>query len=417
MKKLILIGLKDLTIIFRDRAALLLMLLAPFLLTIGMGLVTGRFSGGGGSGLSDIPVILVNQDKAQLGNELVDVFNSSDLAGLVKPGASDDPEAARRSIDADQAAAVVVIPAGFTDSIIPKTNAAPAAEPVKIEIYANPTRPTSAGIIQTIVEEFMGRVEIARAGGQVAVEQLLTHGLIGPQDVQKIGAAAGQAQANLEDGVSAIQLKQVNAGSGLETFDVLAYLAPGMALMFLMYTVSYGGRSFLSERTQGTLPRLLITPTSSAQVLGGKVLGVFLTGFAQMYILTTASQLLFGVKWGDPWGVIAITLAAVFAATGWGMLLTSVVRTPAQVGSLGSALMLTFGILGGSFISLSNMPPAVQWLSKITPNAWGLDGFTTLARGGSLADIATPIGALLLMGTTLFILSVLLFNRRGMMQK
>jgi hypothetical protein len=30
---------------FRDRAALTFMLLAPFLLTIGMGFVTGRFSG------------------------------------------------------------------------------------------------------------------------------------------------------------------------------------------------------------------------------------------------------------------------------------------------------------------------------------------------------------------------------------
>ncbi|MCK7526881.1 MAG: ABC transporter permease [Ignavibacteriales bacterium] len=53
---------------------------------------------------------------------------------------------------------------------------------------------------------------------------------------------------------------------------MLAYMAPGMALMFLMYTVSYGGRSILAERAQGTLPRLLVSPTSTAQMLGGKVL-------------------------------------------------------------------------------------------------------------------------------------------------
>ena len=62
MKKLFLIGIKDLKLIFRDRAALIFMLLAPFLLTIGMGFVTGRFSGGS-NGLSDIPVIIVNLDK------------------------------------------------------------------------------------------------------------------------------------------------------------------------------------------------------------------------------------------------------------------------------------------------------------------------------------------------------------------
>src|SRR5688572_27181691 len=104
MPKFILIGLKDLTIIFRDRAALLLMLLAPFVLTLGLGLVTGRFSGGS-SGLSDIPVIIVNHDQAELGNALVDVFNAPELADLMEPSASSDPAAARRLIDQDQAAA------------------------------------------------------------------------------------------------------------------------------------------------------------------------------------------------------------------------------------------------------------------------------------------------------------------------
>ena len=60
--------------------------------------------------------------------------------------------------------------------------------------------------------------------------------------------------------------------------------------MFLMYTVSYGGRSILAERAQGTLPRLMISPTQTAQVLGGKVLGIFFMGVAQVGILILASH-------------------------------------------------------------------------------------------------------------------------------
>jgi ABC-2 type transport system permease protein len=99
------------------------------------------------------------------------------------------------------------------------------------------------------------------------------------------------------------------------------------------------------------------------------------------------------------------------------MLVTALARTPAQIGSIGSALMLIFGILGGSFIQLENMPPLIQTLSKITPNAWGLDGFTTLALGGKLHNLREPITALLIMGTVLFGAAVLLFNRQGIMQK
>jgi ABC-2 type transport system permease protein len=190
-----------------------------------------------------------------------------------------------------------------------------------------------------------------------------------------------------------------------------------MALMFLMFTVTNGGRSLLAERSQGTLPRLLVSPTRSSEVMAGKVVGIFLTGLAQLGILIGGSTLLFGLEWGDALGVLVLVAAAVFGATGWGLLLTALSRTPGQVSSIGSALMLIFGILGGSFINLAAMPPAIQLLSKITPNAWGLMGFTTLGLGGSLADLGEPVMALVIMGAVLFGAAVVLFNRQGTLSK
>lgn len=419
MLKLLLIGLKDLKLMFRDRAGLMFMLLAPFLLTVGMGFVTGRFSGNS-SGLSDIPVVIVNLDKEQLGDALADVFSSEELANLMEPTASSDPEAARRLIDQDQAAAAVIIPAGFTRSIIPVEGTTfdesyVEPEAVKIEVYANPSRPTSAGVVKAIVDEFMSRIEEGRTTGITSVEQLIKSGLLQPQGSE---AEVRKLFENTDDsGSPAIALKTNREGAQAVEFDILAYMAPGMALMFLMYTVSYGGRSILAERSQGTLPRLLVSPTHTSQVLGGKVLGIFFMGVAQVGILILASSFFFGVKWGDAAGLVALILAAVFGATGWGMLITAISRTPAQVANIGSALMLIFGILGGSFISLDQMPAWLQTFSKITPNAWGLDGFTTLALGGTLSNLMEPLTALLSMGTVLFASAVVLFNRRGMMQK
>jgi linearmycin/streptolysin S transport system permease protein len=419
MLKTLLISIKDLKLIFRDRAALIFMLLAPFLLTIGMGFVTGRFSGSS-SGLSDIPVIIVNLDNDQLGNALADLFDSEELADLMEPTTSSDPDAARRLIDEDQAAAAVIITEGFTDSIIPTEGTAfdpnyVAPEPVKIEVYTNPSRPTSAGVIKAILDEFVSRVEEGRTSGMTSIVQLMSSGLLNPQDAT---SEARRLFENVDQSEStAITLKKNQEGADAIEFDILAYMAPGMALLFLMYTVSYGGRSILAERSQGTLPRLLVSPTSTSQVLGGKVLGIFFTGVAQVGILILASSVFFGVKWGDTLGLILLILAAVFGATGWGMLITALARSPGQVASIGSALMLIFGILGGSFIQLQNMPPLVQTLSKITPNAWGLDGFTSLALGGTLPNLVEPITALLIMGVVLFGIAVLLFNRHGIMQK
>jgi len=417
MKKLFLIGFKDLKLVFRDKAALTFMLLAPFLLTLGLGFVTGAYGSSSSSGINQIKVIVVNQDDGQLGESLVELFQSEDLAELVAPTLATDPETARAQIDADEAAAAVIIPAGFTDSIIPQDNQAPSEEVLQIEIYKNPIAPVSAGVIQSIVEEFISRVETGRVGGEVTVTQMLAAGLITPDQINAIAMEMGQRQATAADDQPAITLQAAKSGQEQQAFNPMAYMAPGMALMFLMFTVSNGGRSILSEQARGTLPRLLVSPTNSAQVLIGKIFGIYVTGVMQMLILIVACSLLFGIQWGDPLGMLILVLAAVFGATGWGMLITSLVRTPGQVSSIGMAVMLTFGILGGTFIQTSVMPGWFQWFSKITPNAWGLDGFTILGLGGSLADLGKPLLGLTVMGVALFGLSILLFGRRSFAQK
>lgn len=419
MKKLFLIGIKDLKLMFRDRAALTFMLLAPFLLTIGMGFVTGRFSGGS-TGLSDIPVVIVNLDQGDLGNALEDLFNSEELAELMEPSASSDPEAARQLIESNEASAAIIIPEGFTRSIVPAEDTEFGSdyvqpEPVQIKVYTNPSSPTSAGIVKAVVDEFISRVEEGRTSGMTSFLGLIQSGLV---DLQNIETEARALFQNVEQTEStAITLKTNIEGSGAVEFDLLSYFAPGMALMFLMYTVSYGGRSILAERAGGTLPRLMISPTQTTQVLGGKVLGIFFMGVAQVGILILASTLFFQVRWGDALGVIVLILAAVFGTTGWGMLITAFAHTPAQVANTGTIVMLIFSILGGSFINLENFPPFIQTISKITPNAWGLDGFTTLALGGTLKNLTEPITALLVMGTVLFGVAVVIFNRNGLVQK
>jgi len=412
MKKIWLIGWKDVVLAARDPSALVFMLAAPFLLTLGLGLVTGHFSGAGSSGPSGIPVVVVDQDGGQLGQALVEVFESEELSALLATTVLDSPDTARKQVDDDQAAAAMIVPAGFTSSIIPEQGNVPTDDVVQIELYTNPTRPTSAGIVQTIVDTFLSRVEVGAVGGQVIVMQLIENGIIEASAAPRIGREIGLRQTETDTDPS-ITLNTVTGDGTTVKFDALAYMAPGMAMMFLMYVVSNGGRTFLQERDQGTLPRLLVSPTSIAEVLGGKVLGIYLTGAAQMFILIGASAVLFQLNWGSPLAVIILVLASVAGAVGWGLLITAVAKTPGQVGAIGSAVMLTFGILGGSFFEMAYLPAWFRIFNKITPNAWSIDGFTILARGGGLSDITGSIVALLIMSGVLLAIAAFLFSRRG----
>lgn len=415
MTKLLAIGWKDLKLMFRDRAALILMLAAPFALTLGMGMITGAFSSSG-SGINKLPVVVVNQDGGQLGDALEQLLASEDLAELLAVQVIADVDAARADVQADQVVAAVIIPAGFTDSIIPRAGGSDLADAVAIEVYKNPGRPISSGIVESIVQGFLDRVEAGRVGGQVAIEQLLASGLAAPQDVPRLAQQIGQEQASLA-GAPLIRVQRSDvAAEQSNDFNPLLLLAPGMALVFLMFTVSLGSRSILVERREGTLARMLSTATAGGPILVGKITGVYLVGAAQMFILIVASALLFRLNWGDPLGVIVLVLAAVVGAAGWGLLLAAVAKTPAQVANLGMAMMLLFGMLGGSFFG-GTLTGALGALGKITPNAWAMDGFTTLARGGDLADLAPDIVALLLMGAILLAISVVLFSRKGFLQR
>jgi ABC-2 type transport system permease protein len=414
MMKALQIAFKDLTVLFRDRTALLLMLGAPLILTVGLALISGRMSGSSGPAFQNLPVVVVNLDQGMIGKQLADAFSSDALDALLDPQTAADAASARALVEDDKVVAAVIIPAGFTDAVTGVREAGPAD---RIEIFANPEREISSQIVTAVVESFIQQVELARVSGQVAVEQLLAAGLIDPQAAAAVGMQVAERAVSAQNSGAAIRLvSSEKTADPQKNFDMMGYFAPSMAILFLMYTVALGGRNLLAEKETGTLGRLVSAPITETAILGGKLLGIFLVAVAQMSILILANTLLFGVKFGDPLGVAALILGLAAAASGWGILVAAMARTPGQVSTIGMALMLTFGVLGGSFIPVANMPGWFTLISKITPNAWGLEGFVALGYGDALPQLAGTLAGLFGMAAILFVVSVTLLRRKNLLQ-
>jgi ABC-2 type transport system permease protein len=377
MKKILYITLKDLSILFNDRAAFILMLAAPLVLTLAMGAVSGAFTSTTSTRIESIPVSLVNQDEGPLGAAVLEALSGDTLDGLIEVTEEAHISSLRKQVENDAVAAGIIIPAGYTASVYAGPHGDVTGNESSIEIYINPVRPVTSGIVQAVVIELINGIEN------------------GPVE-REIQVLVGNAQDPVDQ-------------SGT---NFMAYMAPGMAVLFLMYTVTQGGRGILAEKQMGTLSRLLSTPTQAAQILAGKVFSVFAAGFLQVSVLIIAAAVLFRLNWGSPLGLILLIAATSAAATGWGVLLASYARNTAQAASLGTAMMLSFGVLGGSFFPISNFSPLVLWASIITPNAWALEGFTILAKGGQPADLLGTLAALLLMTLVLFV-SAVAFSRRS----
>jgi ABC-type Na+ efflux pump permease subunit len=135
MKKILIIGWKDLIITFRDRAALIMMLAAPLALTVGLGFVTGSFSGSDdNNGIQDIPLAIIDQDEGRFGTMLEETLTSEELADLLEPTMATDISQAKFQVDNDEIAVVVIIPFSFTSSVIPDPDTGQLAEATSIEV-------------------------------------------------------------------------------------------------------------------------------------------------------------------------------------------------------------------------------------------------------------------------------------------
>ena len=415
MNKILTIMWKDVRVLFRDGAAVALIIAGPLVLALGLGLVTGAFNSDDAPTIGRVPVVLVDEDGGQLATALTDLLTGEELADLVATETLSDAAAARARVDDGEAAAAVIIPAGFSASFLPDTTTGELPAAVPVAVYGDPGAPIGAAVVRSIVEEFVARVDTAVAGVRVGLTQLATSGAVAPAELPAIGRRlgeqlAGDAANAAASSVIRVESRSVTAGG--EAFNPLAYFAPGMALLFLMYAVTLGARTLLSERREGTLARMLAAPLSPTQVLGGKIGGIFLGGFLQLATLIVLTTLLFQLRWGNPLSVFVLVVAAALAATGWGLLIASLAANAAQISNLGMALTLLFGILGGSFLPLNTAGPLLNWLSRITPNRWALDGFTALAAGEGPAAVFGPVAALLAMAVVLFVAAALLFRRR-----
>jgi ABC-2 type transport system permease protein len=212
------------------------------------------------------------------------------------------------------------------------------------------------------------------------------------------GRVIGKAvQSATETGaLGAIGLADTTATTGKEITN-LSYYAVGMSAMFILFGSMFGAFSLIRERDDWTLPRMLMTPATRVDIVGGKMFGVFIVGLAQfavLYVFTTA----IGVTWGDPMGVAVVAVPTVAAATGLSVLIAAVGKTVRAVSGIAQMIIQLMAALGGSFLPVAAFPAWLQPLHYGSVNGWAIDGWMAVMRGGSALTVLPHAGVLLLMG-------------------
>ncbi len=167
----------------------------------------------------------------------------------------------------------------------------------------------------------------------------------------------------------------------------LNFFAPNIAVVFLFIGSGLGMRSLLMERSAGTLARITAAPVRPTQIVLGKLLAIFLTGLATIFVIWAVTTYGFGADWGNPLGVLLMAIGATAAMCGIGVFLTSLAKTEQQAFGITLLVGLFLALVGGNLLPSGSLPDAFQVLALGTPNGWALVGF------GRLDQLREPASA------------------------
>jgi ABC-2 type transport system permease protein len=196
--------------------------------------------------------------------------------------------------------------------------------------------------------------------------------------------------------------------------SLLDYTAPAIiATLILFFGFILTGISFLRERTQGTLERLMAAPVTRLDIVGGYLLG-FLS-FALLQTLIIFFYMVYVIKinyHGELWQILVFQAFIGIGAVCLGTFFSVFARSEFQMMQFIPMIIVPQIVLCGLLWDVSQMPSYLQWLAKILPLTYGVEGIRAMMlEGKGLLDIGKDVGVLAAYAVGLLILTSLTLRR------
>ena len=182
------------------------------------------------------------------------------------------------------------------------------------------------------------------------------------------------AQSLQKDAPERVTLSRVSTQDQVD-YDPRANSSAGQLITWVFIPLFGIAALFAYERQQGTLRRLLTTPSSKATFLLGTISGQVAMALVQMLLLVGFGILAMGLTWGrEPFALFVILLCSALAAAAFGTMMGTFIKTEGQANGLSILFGMVFALMGGCWYPLELFPPAIQQAVKILPTTWAMQG-------------------------------------------
>src|SRR6185503_20143721 len=380
MKKIFAIAWKDTIVRFGSASEWLYFIVLPIIFTF-------VFAGGVPTGDEDnrVGLVVVDQAHTSISQEIISELEKSTA---VRPDVL-SLEEAEEQFSSRLAPAVLIIPTGLDlESIQSGTT--------QLDFRQLPNN-IDASIAERAVQTAIRRVGSVVSAANMAVAEAKARGTFESAEAEQAYfnqslELARSLQAESPERVTIIQ------GNTPEDFayDPQANVSAGQLITWVFIPLFGIAALFAYERQQGTLRRVLTTPTSKATFLLGTISGQVAMALIQMTLLVLFAVLAFKLNWGNPLGVFLILTCSALAAAAIGTTMGTFIKSEGQATGLSIMAGMLMSMLGGCWYPLELFPAVMQNIARILPTTWAMQGLLDLLlRGAGVADILPEAGILL----------------------
>ena len=202
---------------------------------------------------------------------------------------------------------------------------------------------------------------------------------------------------------------------GGEEYDFLDSFAPVYIAFFAFFFVfMLTGVSFLRERSQGTMERLLATPVGRGEIVLGYMLGFGLFALVQSAVVLFFTIYVLRIHHAGNLGLAFLVEALLtVGAVNLGIFLSTYARTELQVVQFIPIVIVPQVLLSGIILPVDSLPRLLRIMASLMPLTYANRAMTdVMIRGLGLLDVAAELVVLLGFALAALLLSALSIRRQ-----
>ncbi|GAB4490499.1 MAG: ABC transporter permease [Anaerolineales bacterium] len=397
MKKIFAIIYKDAVIRFASPWEWMFFIILPVVFTF-------LLAGGGPRGQQDPRIRLLVVDEA--GNSISrQIVTELEKSTAVRPEVVSRAEG-QKQFDERRASALFILPAGLDVATLNSGSA-------EVELLQQPNN-LNAMVAERAILTALRSVSSAVGAANNAMRQ---------REKQMPFASEAEKQAYFEQSLKLAQQLQADAPQRVTIikgdtperqvdWDPRANSSAGQLITWVFIPLFGISAMFAYERQQGTLRRLLTTPSTKATFLLGTILGQVAFALLQMLLLVLFGIFAMNLQWGrDPLALAVLLTAAALAGAALGTSMGTFIKSESQANGLSIMFGMVMALLGGCWYPLELFPQAVRTAVHILPTTWAMQGLLDLVlRGRGLVDVLPEAGVLLAFAAVFFMVGVWRFR-------